>query len=192
MNSMDKKPKKVKTIPITPGQADTIASGIRETLNLSEDVQVGVFAKRKIPSIPNYTMIFQAVGFLMINEITPSSLKLLWYFVTKLQYSNHIGIDQKTMMEETGLSIQTVKASIKQLKDKNIIISYDDVQDNRRNVYIINPNLAWRGTSMERVKTLKKIMGENPNQLTLFGKLNAKGELIKHETKEVGNSQSGC
>ncbi len=172
---MKKKEKKLKTIPITSEQAYDVANGIRERLNLHEEVQVSVYSKRKSAPIPNYTMIFQAVGFLMINEITPSSLKLLWYFVTKLQYSNHIGIDQQTMVDDTGLSIQTVKACIKQLSEKNIVLSYDDIQDKRRNVYIINPNIAWRGTSTERMKTLKKLMGVDPNQLSLFGKTDAYG-----------------
>lgn len=170
MEKTEKKEKKLKSIPVTNKQANEVSKGIREVLNLDDDIAVGIHLKRKMPAIPNYTMIFQAVGLMTVKEITPSSLKLLWYFVCKLQYSNHIGIDQKTMVEETSLSIQTVKASIKQLKEKNIIISYTDLQDSRRNVYVINPNLVWRGSSKERINTMKKMMSIDPNQLNIFGK----------------------
>ena len=49
-------------------------------------------------------------------------------------------------------------------KKYNIIISYDDPQDKRRNVYIMNPNTAWKGTEKERRKVIKRI---NPDQLLL-------------------------
>jgi len=163
--------KKMKSIPVTKNQANAVAESVREHLNLDDNVQVAVIQKRKQAPIPNFTFLFQAVGYFAMNEITPSSLKLLWYFLTKMQYSNHIGINQKTMAEETGMPMTTIKVSIRQLKEKKVLLSYDDMIDNRRNVYIINPNIAWRGTASERGKAIKKLMAVDPNQLNMFGKL---------------------
>jgi hypothetical protein len=110
--------------------------------------------KNKIP-IPEFVMMFQAIGKLLLKEIKPSSLNVFWLFICKMEYSNHIGIDQLTIAEETGLSSKTVWRSINELKERNIIISYSDVQDKRRKIYIINPQFAWKGTATERMKKIR-------------------------------------
>jgi transcriptional antiterminator len=83
----------------------------------------------------------------------------------KLQYSNHIGVDQKTMSEELGVTTRTIAQSIKELTEAKILIVYNDIQDKRRNVYIINPHQAWKGTFKERTKKMAQL---NLNQTKLI------------------------
>jgi len=163
--------KKLIEIPVTRNQANTVAEGIRETLNLADDMQVGVFLKpkKKMP-IPNYAMIFQGVGMMAVKEINPSSLAVFWLFICKLQWGTHVGCDQTTIAEETNLALPTVKKALKQLTEKNMILSYKDLQDKRRNVYVLNPLVVWKGESKERIKQMKKITELNPNQLEIFGR----------------------
>jgi DNA-binding MarR family transcriptional regulator len=153
---------------ITQKQAEEIANGITDKLNLAEGTGISVNLSRKKIPIPDYTMLFQAVGLQVTKILKPSSLCVFYHFLCKLQYSNHIGVDQNTIAEELELSVITVKRAIKELKDNKIIIDYKDQQDNRRNVYIINPEVAWRGSAAGRIKTLRKIEADNKNQMKLF------------------------
>ena len=125
--------------------------------------------------IPDFIMLFQEAVTMMLNgTINKSALNVFVYFLGKMQYSNHIGIDQKTIAEETKLSLGTIKLVVPELQRLNIIIKYEDLQDKRRNVYIINPLLAWKGRVKDRKKVMKTI---DKSQLDIFGKL-------PQETKE--------
>jgi len=153
---------------ITSKQAENITNSISNTLKLEEGTGISINLSRKKVPIPDYVMVMQAVGMVVSKEINTSSLAVLWLFLCKLQYSNHIGVDQKTIAEETGMSLITIKKAIHQLKEKNIILDYKDLQDNRRNVYMINPEVAWRGKATERIKAVRKLEAENKNQLKMF------------------------
>jgi len=157
---------------VTPKQASDIANDITDKLNLAEGTGISINLSRKKVPIPDYTMLFQAVGMQVTRVLKPSSLCVFYHFLCKLQYSNHIGVDQNTIAEELEMAVITVKRAIKELKDNKIIIDYKDQQDNRRNVYIINPEVAWRGKATERIKTIRKIEAANKNQLTIFSQGN--------------------
>lgn len=150
---------------VSKKQTEDIAVSINSILKLPEDTSVGVYLTKRKQKIPDFIMVFQeALGMLLLKEIEPSTFKILACFWFKMQYSNHVGIDQKTIAEESHLALATVKKGIDQLKKYNIIISYDDPQDKRRNIYIMNPNTVWKGTEKERRRVISKI---NPNQLLL-------------------------
>lgn len=160
--------KKAVSIPITRTQSTNIVKGVKAELGLTDDSLITINLKRrKLPPIPNYAMIFQANGMLMLKEIAPSTMKVFFLMLCKLQYSNHVGINQQTVVEETGLAIDTVKKAIKELRIKNMVLSYPDMQDHRRNIYIINPYIAWKGTSKARIESIMKLQAEDPNQLQL-------------------------
>lgn len=141
--------------------------GIKDNLELPEDTNVGLYVTRKKLPIPNYIMVFQSIGMLYLKELNPSALKILFLFFCKLQYSNHIGMNLKTISEEMKMPLITVKLGLKQLKDMSIIISYRDREDMRRNIYIINPYTAWKGTAKERIKTIRTLEKLYPRQLQL-------------------------
>jgi DNA-binding transcriptional regulator GbsR (MarR family) len=71
-------------------------------------------------------------------------------------------------MAELNMSKPTVVNGLKELEENNIIIKYQNVNDNRRHDYFINPITAWKGNSYTRDKQIKKIAGSNPGQLELF------------------------
>lgn len=150
---------------IAKKQNTDISESIKGILGLPEGYSVGVHLVRKKVFIPDFVMVFQeAVGKLFEKEIAASTFKILVLFLFKLQYSNHIGIDQKSIADITKLALPTVKKGIEELKRNFIIISYEDPQDKRRNVYLLNPVTAWKGSVQERGKALKHL---DSNQLLL-------------------------
>jgi predicted transcriptional regulator len=160
---------KKQVIEISKKQAETLVNATKDALNLSPDSAINIsLGKKKRPNMPDFTMIFHGVGMMVVKEITPAALSVFWLFLCKLPYSNHIGINQSTIAEETTLSIASVKRAVKELKEKKLIISYADQQDSRRLVYMINPVVAWRGDNLNRVKKVQEIVKSHPGQLRLF------------------------
>ena len=135
---------------------------------IGEGVNVSVHLTKKKVQIEDYVMLFQEAVLMMLNgNMSKTMLKIFVYFLGKLKYSNHIGVDQKTIAEENGVSIDTVKPEMAKLIKMNIIVVYKDIQDKRRNVYIINPRVAWKGTVSERKKVIKRIIDQNQTALPL-------------------------
>lgn len=147
----------------------SISDNIKKELGVigGQEVNVSVNLSKKREKIEDFVMLFQgAVQEMLKGEMGKSTLAVFIYFLGKLDYGNHIGIDQKTIAEENNLSLATIKIIvIPELLRLNMIIRYNDIQDNRRNVYIINPRIAWKGTNKRR-REVKKILDKN--QLSLL------------------------
>lgn len=145
---------------ITREKVEAVSDAVQS--NLEDDYAISVNLVRKKIRVENYVMLFQeAVNRLLDNKISKNGLRIFVYMLGKLQYSNHIGVDQKTIAEDNGISLVYTEKTIKELKKANIIIPYKDMQDGRRNVYVINPIIAWRGKVKNRTKFI------NDNQLKL-------------------------
>ena len=158
---------KDKNIGVRKEQSFNISENIKSELQLPDDTHVSVsLRKNTIPNAPSFTIMWNAIGLLVSKNLDSKAIHVLYCFMNLSQYSNHIGIDQKTLAENTGLSVKTIQRAIQELKDINIIIPYKDAQDNRRNVYIINPVVAWKGKIKNIHETVKKIK-ENKAQLGL-------------------------
>lgn len=140
-------------------EQDKITTTIEEIYNDHEsDVNVAIYQKKKY-QFPDFVMVFQAMSLVITKALKPSSCKLLWYFIAKLQYSNHVGVDVLSIMEDLKYSKMTVITGLNQLKEFNIIIPYKDTSDRRRKIYIINPHHSWKGTWKSLLKT-KKVLGD--------------------------------
>jgi DNA-binding MarR family transcriptional regulator len=100
-------------------------------------------------------------------KLSKSALDILFYFIGYLKYQNFIGIDVLTICETLDKKKSIVGKAMKELKDKNIIISIKENQDRRRNVYWINPETMYRGKALDRTKQLKEA-DKNKIQLNLF------------------------
>jgi DNA-binding MarR family transcriptional regulator len=117
-----------------------------------------------LKDVEDFTMIFQAFIKDMVKVLSPAGCKVILKFFSLMQYSSHIGIDQKTLAEELELSIRSINGAIKELLNMSVIIGYADPQDRRRQVYIVNPHGAWKGDLNKR----KKVLKDNPNQYKMF------------------------
>ena len=119
-------------------------------------------------SLPPNMMVFQAAAYLCSTKLNASTNRILMFFFAKSAYENYIGIDIKTLMDELSMSKPTVINALKDLEVNNIIIKYQNINDNRRHDYFINPITAWKGNSYTWDKQKKKLAGSNPDQLELF------------------------
>lgn len=146
-----------------------IEDTVRAEIGKPDDVYNIIIAKKQPKKFksPDFVQIFQATSLMASGRINPSSLAVFFHLICKLAFSNHVGIDQKTISKEIKMGLSTVKKAIKELLTENMIISYQDPQDNRRNIYIMNPHMVWRGREESRIATIKKI---DPSQMKLFDK----------------------
>lgn len=161
-----KKDKKDNTEKFSKNNLEKVAKGIQN--DLGDDMAVSVFVGKKFPKdVPEFVMMFQSAGKSLFKTLSPGACKVIGYMFSILQYSNHIGTDQKTLSEELSLSVRTVNGAIKELKDKSVIISYRDPQDTRRQIYMINPHAAWKGKIQNRQKHIKA----NPLQVDLYSEI---------------------
>ena len=135
-------------------------------LDPNSDSKINIYVgKDHKYSGPDFVFIFQIMTTQVMKSTSPSAFKLLHYFINKLTYSNHIGIDQKTMAEDCDMSLRSISGAISELISLCIIVPYNDPQDNRRKVYMMNPFVAWKGKLKEKKKKTKEI--ENNTQLSL-------------------------
>jgi len=143
-----------------------IVEGIHDVMG--EDTRVSIFVKKSIPKQATYTMFYQQVNLELVKLLKPNSCKVLLYLMSKTQYDNYIGVDQQTIQED--LEYKTPKSvvdALKELKQYNIVLSMKDVQDKRRNVYILNPLQSWKGKVAQRISHISKLNGDQSTQLTL-------------------------
>ena len=148
---------------IKKAQAELISDSIKNIVGL--DTKINVYAGRSFSKdIPEFVMLFQKAGKDLFKNLSPGACKVFGYMLSLMQYSNHVGTDQKTFSEELGLSLRTVNGAIKELIEWNVIIKYKDPQDTRRLVYMVNGHAAWKGHDKNRKKHLK----ENPLQIKMF------------------------
>jgi predicted transcriptional regulator len=142
--------------------SNEIAENIRSIIGDETNIRVGL-ERKKIPA-PEFVMLYQAVGMLYLKELSEKTIKVFYLFLLKLKYGNHIGMNVDSIAEETKISIASVERALKQLKENKMIISYSDPQDKRRNIYILNPHIAWKGTVSQRKKVMREM---DKNQLSL-------------------------
>lgn len=141
-----------------------------------------LFKKGKPKAAPNIQL-FQTAAYLAATCLSPSANKILMYFLSISEFENYVGIDQKSLHEELGLSLRSAEYGIKELCDNGIIIRVKHLSDKRRNDYFINPMQAWKGKTLNRKIALAKINQEAENQLHLFGE--SLEENKKREESEI-------
>lgn len=143
--------------------SENIAAAIKGEFTDEYSVNVSLM-KKKIKS-EDFIMIYTAIGKKILEgEISLSAIKLFYYMANNMQFENFIGIDLKTISENIKMPLATVKVAMKDIKDMGLIIAIKDNFDNRRNIYRMNPVVAWKG----KVKNKKKIAQINPAQTILF------------------------
>lgn len=141
---------------LSKNAVDNIVNTI--TKDIGEETKIVISTGKFYPkNIPDYVMIFQKITEQLIKGLQPAATKVFLYMICKLQYSNHIGVDQVTIADECNLSVRTVNGSIKELLELQMIILYRDLQDKRRKVYMINPYTAWKGKMQQRKKAIKQM-----------------------------------
>ena len=117
---------------------------------------------------PNIQL-FQTAAYLAATTLSPAANKVLMYFLSVSEFENFVGIDQKTLKEEMGVSLSSIERGIRELEKNGIIYKSKHLSDKRRNDYFLNPLTAWKGKILNRKIALEKLSKEPDNQLHMFG-----------------------
>ena len=140
-------------------KTDLIVNSIKDIHDgLNEPIPaISVYSGMKYPkNMPDFIMLFQMAVRLIIKSLTPSACKIFLYLLVTAMYDNVVGVTIKKLISELEFNKRTVIKALKELKDKNIVVSIKDLNDNRISIYIINPHTAWKGTIRTRNKFIKK------------------------------------
>ncbi len=91
-----------------------------------------------------------------LKNLTGADIKMLTYICLKAEYNTNIVVLVKPFLlklsEEVDLSVETLKASVTNLKRQGVIIPLGS------GAYRINPRYYWRGDSTERKNKLKFVL----------------------------------
>lgn len=127
-----------------------------------------------------FVMVTQRMAFSMAVNGNKSTALVFLYFVGIQAYKNLVGVDQKTIAEDLGYCKRTITQSIKELEEANIVKRIPNINDRRRNDYVMNPHGVWKGDAFEKQTVLRKINAIFPDeQLSLF----ARDEELKKKKK---------
>lgn len=154
------------------------------------DVKITILPNGRRKKIPDFLYIFQNVEFLLVQILAPASCKVLMYLRAVSEYHNKVDKDISEIATWTNLSEISVKRSLKELKQNNIITQIKSNSDNRRNIYFINPQSSWKGV-IEKAQQLYpnfNLTGmTNSNQLAL--ELN--DTIENGKTKKIQSNSEG-
>jgi hypothetical protein len=116
-----------------------------------------------------FTMLMQGVTLAMIREISPSASKLLLYLISVAEYKNIICKPPYLWAADLKYSSRQIFRATNELINMGLLFKSKDIIDKRISVYKINPLQSWKGTEIDRKKTIREEY--NPQQLDLFKNL---------------------
>ena len=137
---------------------DYVERGIEEMGN-DEGLKIKattIYSRNKA-RIPEFIMVFQYFAEYASINFKPATCKLLLALYSISEMKNYISIDVNTLCEKLKMSRQSIHNGLKELKNHNIIIILQNINDKRRNDYFMNPTTAWRGSGEQRNKVITKM-----------------------------------
>ena len=147
-------------------KATNTTRGIDEVLQGNGIVNnnVSVFVSdRKPKETEEFIKLFQK-QLEVVRNCKPITVKIFMYFLCETQYGNYVEADIRAISLINDVSEISVKRALKELIELRVIIIDKDLNDRRRNTYMINPFYAWKGNAGDRKTSLKKI---DQNQLMI-------------------------
>lgn len=153
-------------------KAENLSRGLDEILagNGIENNQINIYTQ--LPGLKErdkFIKLFQEQA-KIINNCKPITTKIFFYFLCECGYSDkegifpYIEVDIFTIAKNTNTSESSVKRAIKELIEMGVLLLDKDLNDKRRNTYFINPTMAWKGSPIDRQKSIKML---NENQLQI-------------------------
>lgn len=105
-------------------------------------------------------------------------LALIFLLLDKLEFENHLTINQAAIGRELGMHRQHVQRSLKRLMELGALIEGPKLGQNR--TYRLNPNFAWRGSAENHLKALaeyreQRMLAANISEVLEGGKVDAPG-----------------
>tara|TARA_B100000683_G_scaffold226751_1_gene225861 strand:- start:1474 stop:2154 length:681 start_codon:yes stop_codon:yes gene_type:complete len=123
----------------------------------------------KRPKLPPNVMLFQTAAYVCATNMSGAANKILMLFLSLTAYENVVGMDQLTIAEDLKMGESSVRRGLDELLNANVISKVKCMNDKRRNEYFLSPFGVWKGNSVQRNKLIRKMLGTNESQLSLFG-----------------------
>ena len=141
---------------------------LRKEYYIEPDVTT-IIQVKKLKEKDKFVKVFQLGLDYFIDHLSPSGCKLFMYFISISQYQNLIEVDQKVILERLKISRTSLNKGLKELQEINMIKVISDLNDARRNTYIMNHYVSWKGNPLDRAKSIKNKKEDfrNPYQLLL-------------------------
>ena len=99
--------------------------------------------------------------YLATLSLAPTTSRILFKLLAKLDYENWLSISQETLGEEVGMKRPHVTRAITELVQADILEVSKDTTDKRRNSYRLNANLGWKGDAKQWVQHQQARSGSN-------------------------------
>lgn len=116
--------------------------------------------RTKLPKGTQWALVFQQPMMQAVRELNGEAIRLLVYFISKLDYENVIMITMKEIAEESGMRIQNVHRGIKVLTEKGYI---SKEKKGCHNIYKLNPHVGWKGRSKNLSTAKGRVIPIRPN-----------------------------
>jgi hypothetical protein len=141
-----------------------------------QDQNITIIRPNKLKEKDRFVKVFQLGLSYFIDNLTPSGCKLFMYFIAISEYQNYVEVDQQIMQKKLQIGRTALNKGLKELQEVNVIKIIPDLNDKRRNTYVINHYVMWKGNPGDRIRSIKskKDYFLNPNQLSLELKENNK------------------
>ena len=135
-------------------------------------VNVNIFNKKKGAIEEPYLMVIQSAEHLLVQRLNKSEYQVFGFMRSLSKWNNQINVEIKLIAASIGMSDRTVKSAIAKLENFNIIKTIKNPFDARRNIYEINPQSSWKGSSEKYVEVMKRFgyepkLKKGTNQLVL-------------------------
>lgn len=133
------------------------------------DQHITIIKPNKLKEKEKFVKVFQLGLNYFIDVLSPSGCKLFMYFISISEYQNFVEIDQKVIQKKLKIGRTALSRGLKELQEINIIKIIPDINDARRNTYVINHHVMWKGNPGDRMQSIKnrKEHFVNPHQLSL-------------------------
>lgn len=134
----------------------------QETATLQNGEVITVAHIKQTGKDINFERIFLAHIIEAISAIGNKKIKLLMFLFAHKNSENQIVMTQRQIALQSGISLPTVSATLKSLKDHNFL------KKQSSSVYVINPNAIFRGNSNKRMDILLTYenMDDSPLEIT--------------------------
>ena len=82
-------------------------------------------------------------------DLTPTSLRVLFFVISRMDFQNFVRITQRTIAAELKISAPAVSVALKDLMRKQVLVYAAEPADPQRRVMRVSATLVWRGNAAD-------------------------------------------
>lgn len=143
-----------------------------ETGEVLDGVLVYVPRRMKYGFTEGWSAMARGVGTLFAQNrsfLGQEGLALIFLLIDKLDFENHLTINQISIGRELGMLRQNVQRSLRRLIELGALLEGPKI--GRSRTYRLNPNFAWRGSAENHLKALEEYREQRMKAANISGVL---------------------